>query len=303
MSLPPRPPRVSTLAPGIRRIIAENPSPMTYWGTNTYLVGTGRIAVIDPGPAAGDQVDLILDTLEPGEEISHILITHAHLDHSPGAAHLAARCGAPVLAFGDYRSGRSRIMSDLAAKGELSGGEGVDHGFVPDRRLSHGELVSEETWSLEALWTPGHFGNHMSFASRAHGALFCGDLVMGWSSSLVSPPDGDLAAFLASLAQLVERSETIYFPGHGEPITDPASRISELVAHRLMRSRQIRTALAEAPGDATDLAARIYTDVPETLLPAAARNTLAHLIDMASKNEATYDGALTAHSEFRLAER
>lgn len=298
MSLPPRPPRVTTLAAGIRRVIAENPSPMTYWGTNTYVVGTGRVAVIDPGPAGGDQIDTLLGRLGPGETVSHILVTHAHLDHSPGARALAGRTGAPVLAFGDHLAGRSPVMEALAQDGALSGGEGVDAAFFPDICIAHGETVSGDDWALEALWTPGHFGNHLSFAAHDRNVLFCGDLVMGWSSSLVSPPDGDLSAFMASLALLATRPEATFLPGHGDPITDPQARLAELAAHRRMRSAQIEAALDAAPGSAEELAAKIYTDIPAALLPAAARNVLAHLIDMVSKNEAQHDGALTAGTVF-----
>ncbi|MDD9715241.1 MBL fold metallo-hydrolase [Dinoroseobacter sp. PD6] len=299
MNLPPRPPRIATLAPGLRRVIAENPSPMTYWGTNSFVLGTGRVAVIDPGPAGGDQVDTILGLLDPGEVVSHVFVTHAHLDHSPGARELAARSGAPVLAFGDASAGRSPVMAALAEGGALEGGEGVDRAFEPDIRLAHGDRVDGGDWTLEALWTPGHFGNHLSFACPEQDALFCGDLVMGWSTSLVSPPDGDLSAFMASLDLLARRREATFHAGHGAPIVDPRARIAELVAHRQMRSTQIRAALGEAPGTAAALAARIYTEIPRPLLPAAARNVLAHLIDMASRNEADHEGPLTSQTVFR----
>lgn len=301
MSLPPRPPRIATLAPGIRRIIAENPSFMTYWGTNTYVIGTGRVAVIDPGPAQGDQVNTVLAMLAPSEEVSHILVTHAHLDHSPGARTLAARTGAPVLAYGGPEAGRSALMRELAAGGRISGGEGVDGAFAPDRCLADGETVRGENWALQALWTPGHFGNHLSFALPKQQALFSGDLVMGWSSSLISPPDGDLSAFMASLDRLAARSDAVYYPGHGDPVLDPAARVAELTAHRRMRTGQIRAALEGIEADAPTLVARIYTDIPAASAPAAARNVLAHLIDMASRNEVQYTPPLTATSVFSLA--
>lgn len=298
MALPPRPAPLAQLAPGLRRVLANNPSPMTYWGTNSYIVGTGAVAVVDPGPADPAQIAAILTALGPGETVSHIFVTHAHLDHSPGAALLAARTGAPVLAYGDAQAGRSAEMAALAAQGGLAGGEGVDASFTPDQMLDDGEVVRHGDWQLEALWTPGHFGNHLSFALPEGQGLLCGDLVMGWASSLVSPPDGDLAAFMASLARLAARRDAVYYPGHGEPITAPAERVAELKAHREMRGRQIAEALRDAPGTAAELAARIYTETPAALLPAAARNVLAHLIEMASKNEAHHKGALRADSVF-----
>lgn len=298
MALPPRPARVATLAPAVRRVLAENPSPMTYWGTNSYVVGSGEVAVIDPGPADPDQIAAILGALSPGETVSHIFVTHAHLDHSPGAALLAAATGAPVLAYGDAQAGRSAQMTALAARGGLAGGEGVDAGFTPDRTLADGEITAHGDWQLEALWTPGHFGNHLAFALPAGRGLFCGDLVMGWASSLVSPPDGDLAAFMASLARLATREDQVFYPGHGEVIAAPARRLAELRAHREMRGRQIADALRSAPGSAAELAERIYVETPAALLPAAARNVLAHLIEMASKNEAAFEAELRADSVF-----
>ncbi|MEM1079869.1 MAG: MBL fold metallo-hydrolase [Pseudomonadota bacterium] len=302
MALPPRPARLTDLAPGVRRVLAENPSPMTYWGTNSYIVGTGAVAVIDPGPADPDQIAAILAALGPDETISHIFVTHAHLDHSPGASLLAAETGAPVLAFGDAQAGRSAQMAALAAQGGLAGGEGVDAKFAPDRVLSDGAVVVSGDWQLEAIWTPGHFGNHLSYALPKARSLFCGDVVMGWASSLVSPPDGDLAAFMTSLDRLAARRDSVYYPGHGDPIQAPAARLAELRAHREMRGRQIAEALRAAPGTAAELAARIYTETPVSLLPAATRNVLAHLIEMASKKEAHLDGALRADSVFTALE-
>jgi glyoxylase-like metal-dependent hydrolase (beta-lactamase superfamily II) len=203
-----------------------------------------------------------------------------------------------VLAFGDHAAGRSPRMETLARAGTLSGGEGVDAAFRPETTLAHGARISGDDWELEALWTPGHFGNHLSFAAPDRDVLFCGDLVMGWSTSLVSPPDGDLSAFMASLALLATRPEARFLPGHGDPIADPRARLAELAAHRRMRSAQIQAALEAAPGSAAALAARIYTDIPAALLPAAARNVLAHLIDMVSKNEACHVGPLTAETVF-----
>ncbi len=268
----------------IRRLLAPNPSPMTHWGTNTYLLGKSDIAVVDPGPEDPAHLGAILAALEPGQHITHIFVTHAHLDHSPLARPLAAATGAKVLAYGDAFAGRSIIMQDLVARGLRDGGEGVDQAFSPDIRLQDGEVVSGESWSLTALWTPGHMANHMSFDAQGH--VFTGDHVMGWASSLVSPPDGDLAAFMSSCARLEMRDDQVYLPGHGAPVANPAERINWLIRHRRDREASILTALEGPALTVPALTERIYTDTPPALLPAAQRNVFAHLIDLVSREKA-----------------
>lgn len=269
--------------PGIRRILAPNPSPMTYWGTNTFVIGEGRVAVIDPGPALRDHFEAILAGLDRGEEISHILVTHAHLDHSPLARPLAEATCAPVLAYGDALAGRSAVMADLVARGLSSGGEGVDRDFAPDTRLGDGDVLDAGRWKIGALWTPGHFANHLSFTFED--AVFTGDHVMGWASSLVSPPDGDLTAFMTSCDRLAARDDRIYYPAHGGAVDDPKARIAWLIAHRREREAQILSALAGGPPRSIpDLTAQIYTDTPRALFPAAERNVFAHLIDLTQRD-------------------
>jgi glyoxylase-like metal-dependent hydrolase (beta-lactamase superfamily II) len=279
----PRPGQAESLAPQVRRLLAPNPSPMTLHGTNTYLVGERDLAVIDPGPADPRHLEAILAALQPGQRISHILVTHAHLDHSPLARALSQVTDAPVIAFGDASAGRSAVMRDLAAEGLAGGGEGVDTAFTPDLTLADGGVVTGDGWRITALWTPGHFGNHLCFALED--ILFTGDLVMGWASSLVSPPDGDLTDFMASCARLRQRHDRLYLPGHGDPVTAPAARLDWLIDHRLAREAAILAALAEGPATAQSLAARIYTETPPPLLPAATRNVFAHLIDLTQKNQ------------------
>lgn len=278
----PQPGKVEWLAPGLRRILAPNPSPMTLNGTNTFLIGQGRVAVIDPGPAIPAHFDAILAALAPGEAISHIFVTHSHLDHSPLARPLAERTGAPVLAFGDSTAGRSAAMTALAAQVAVGGGEGVDVDFAPDESLADGAEVAGDGWNLTVLWTPGHFGNHISFVWGD--AIFCGDVVMGWSSSLVSPPDGDMGDYMASLARLSATHARTLHPAHGASVKEPARRIAELATHRRHREGQILACLGSGPLTISDLTGRIYTDTPPLLLPAAERNVLAHLIDLASRN-------------------
>ncbi len=292
-----RPGQPVVLAPGLRRVLAPNPSPLTGAGTNTYILGEGRVAVIDPGPALPSHLDAILAALAPGERVSHILVTHAHLDHSPLARPLAMQSGAPVLAFGPAGAGRSARMDRLAGLGGLGGGEGVDAEFAPDVRIADGETVAGDGWRLVALHTPGHFGNHLCFLWES--AAFSGDHVMGWSSSLVSPPDGDMGAYMASLDRLAHQAPSRLYPGHGDPVGDAMSRIRELAAHRRDREASIRALLAEGPASAETLAARIYTETPPALLPAAARNVLAHLLDLMERNLVMAEGAPGILTRFR----
>ncbi|APE43257.1 MBL fold metallo-hydrolase [Sulfitobacter alexandrii] len=286
------------LEPGLRRIVAPNPSPMTYRGTNTYILGTTDLAVIDPGPPDEAHLQAILDAVKAGQRISHVIVTHSHLDHSPLARPLADRTGAQVLGFGGPLAGRSAIMERLARSGPMGGGEGIDHGFVPDRTLTDGEMVEAEGWTLEVLHTPGHLGNHISLGWND--ACFTADHVMGWASSLVSPPDGDLTDFMASCARLAARDWRVFYPGHGAPVTDPAARLDWLTGHRLSREAAILEALGDGPADAATLAARIYADTPAALLPAATRNVLAHLVDLTQKSRIAPTGALQADATFHL---
>jgi hydroxyacylglutathione hydrolase len=251
---------------------------MTFWGTNTYMIGHGAVAVIDPGPKDSQHLEAILNALSPGETISHILVTHAHLDHSALAPELSRATGAPVLAFGPAEAGRSAQMQALARTLALTGGEGIDTTFQPDRCLSDGEVTAAETWVLEAIHTPGHMANHLCFAWDD--TLFSADHMMGWASSLVSPPDGDMADYMASLRRLSLRKWGSALPGHGSPIDAPFARIAELLAHRAERKAAILDALTEAPSRIPDLVERLYSDTPRSLFAAAGRNVFAHLLQL-----------------------
>ena len=258
------------LSPGLRRIVAPNPSPMTFKGTNTYVLGTRDLAVIDPGPERAAHLQAILDAVGQDQRITHIFVTHSHVDHSPLARPLSAATGAPVLAFGPSGAGRSEIMTKLAATGLSDAGEGIDTAFSPDLTLEDGAVTTGPDWSLEAIWTPGHLGNHLSFAWDD--IVFTGDLVMGWASSLVSPPDGDLTDFMASCRRLRARGAGVFHAGHGAPITAPMDRVTWLIDHRLSREAAILEALTKTQASTTDLAHVIYTDTPASLIPAAKRN-------------------------------
>lgn len=284
------------LEEGLVRLRAPNPGPLTGTGTNTYVLGAAARLVIDPGPDHDGHLQAILE--ETGGNVAAILVTHSHLDHSSLVPRLKAATGAEVLGFGPSGAGQSAIMSDLARHGDIGGSEGADPAFAPDAALADNETFSRAGETLRALHTPGHFGNHLSFEWR--GALFSGDHVMGWATTLVSPPHGDLTDFMASCRRLAALDHQVYYPGHGDLIDNPADRLAELLAHRGGREAQIRAALANGPATARQLTEEIYTDVSESLWPAAERNVLAHLIDLTARNIAAPEGPLTRHSVFSL---
>lgn len=280
------------LEPGLGRIVAPNPSPMTYRGTNTYILGDGPFAVIDPGPM--DKAHLAAITAIG--KISHIIVTHAHLDHSPLARPLAQAADAPVYGFGPATAGRSTVMQGLAAAGLVGGGEGIDTAFAPDHLLPDGAVLSGTGWQISALHTPGHIGNHISLVWGD--ACFSGDHVMGWASSLVSPPDGDLTDFMASCRRMAAQEWRVFYPGHGAPVTKPNARLEWLIGHRTAREASILSALTKGPATASALAQAIYADTPAALLPAAERNVLAHLIDLTGRNLIAPQGTLSANARF-----
>ncbi|KIC11152.1 metallo-beta-lactamase [Leisingera sp. ANG-M1] len=292
----PQPGQAAELEPGLRRILAPNPSPMTYRGTNTYLLGTRGLAVIDPGPDSTGHLAAILAAVQPGQTITHIIVTHSHLDHSPLAAGLIRATGAPVYAYGGAEAGRSAVMAQLAADGLAGGGEGIDTDFAPDITVADGERISGDGWELEVIHTPGHLGNHIALGWKD--ACFTADHVMGWASSLVSPPDGDLTDFMASCRRLRAGSWRVFHPGHGAPVTDPAGRLDWLIAHRESREAAILAALEQAPATARALAVQIYTETPPALLKAAERNVFAHLVDLTGRGLAAPLGALSAAAAF-----
>lgn len=272
------------VAPGVRRLTAPNPGPMTHTGTQTYLLGAGEVALVDPGPDDPAHRAAILGALAPGERIAAILVTHSHRDHSAGAPALAAATGAPVTAFGPHGAGMSATMRALAAAGELGGGEGADRGFEPDATLADGATLGVGATRIEALHTPGHLSNHLCFA--AEGVLFTGDTVMGWSTTLVSPPEGDMAAFMATLdrlrARAAEGRDRLYLPGHGDPVEDPAGLVARQIAHRHARAEAVLAALAATgPADAAALTPVVYRDTDPALHGAAERNLLATLLWLA----------------------
>ncbi|MGR3724447.1 MBL fold metallo-hydrolase [Abyssibius alkaniclasticus] len=286
-----------TLAPGLQVVTAPNASPMTFTGTRSYILGDDDVALIDPGPLDAAHETALLAALG-GRRVGHILVTHAHVDHSPLAQRLSQRLDAPVLGFGPAHAGRSPLMAQLASAAELGGAEGIDAGFTQHKTLADGDIIAGAGWALRAVHTPGHLSNHLCFAWDDARALFSGDHVMGWASTLISPPDGDLAAFMQSLERLESMPGYRYFPGHGAPVTDGLAIARHLAAHRRNRADQILTALAAHPATPAELVARIYTDIPPALHGAAARNVLAHLLDELAKGRIAHRGALKSDAVF-----
>lgn len=293
-------------APEIRRLTAPNPGPMTADGTNTFLIGEAAVAIVDPGPEHAGHRRAILAAVAPDARIEAIIVTHRHRDHCDGAATLAAETGAPVFAFDPAEAGPGpleRLGLDRR-DAAFGGGEGVNLDFRADRRLRHDETLSasDGSWRITGVYTPGHIDDHLCLAvtTGARSTLLTGDVVMAWSTSLVSPPDGDVSAYMRSLDALLDRGDALHLPAHGPQIVDPPARLKALRDHRLARERQILTALADGPGDAATMARRIYTDAPEQMLPMAARNVLAHLLDLWERGQITPLDPPSAVARFRL---
>ena len=273
--------RIERIAPGLRRILARNPGPFTFKGTGTYVVGEGAVAVIDPGPDLPEHVEALLAGLN-GERVTHILVTHTHRDHSPAARALKAATGAPTHGFGPHAGGK-RVGPAVE--------EGGDWDFVPDVVLRDGDRVSGPGWELEAVHTPGHTSNHLCFAWGEPGILFSGDHVMGWSTSVIAPPDGDMAAYMASLDKLLGRGERVYWPTHGPAIEAPQRHVRAFIAHRREREAGIIRILREGVGEIEGIVARLYVGLDPRLRRAAGRSVEAHLIDLIGRGIVTSEGA------------
>jgi glyoxylase-like metal-dependent hydrolase (beta-lactamase superfamily II) len=268
-----------TLSPLVRRVLARNPSPFTFTGTGTYLVGRGEVAVIDPGPADPAHIASILEATR-GETIAAILITHTHLDHSPGAVPLKAACGAPVVGCAPL------VLADDGPRADA----GFDPSYAPDRVLADGEAVEGPGWTLKAVATPGHTSNHLCYTLAEEGALLTGDHVMGWSTTVVAPPDGDMAAYMASLARLLERTDRRYYPTHGAPVDEPQRWVRHLIGHRRQREAQILGLLEAGPRAIPAMVEQMYAAVDRRLWPAAGRSVLAHLLDLEARGRVTRAG-------------
>ncbi len=282
--------RAGEVSPLIRRVVARNPGPFTFTGTGAHIVGRGQVAVIDPGPDDPRQIEAILNATL-GETITHIFVTHSHLDHSPAARPLAEATGAVIYA-GGQRCRPSQGADRLEAGDDLC--------FRPDVALADGQLFHGAGWTIEAVATPGHTSNHYAFALLQENALFPGDCVMGWSTSVVSPPDGDMGAYMRSLAKVRARRFDALFPAHGPPVHQVDAFLAAYIEHRRARETAIVMALADT-GEATvrQLVTRLYADVDRRLHPAAAHSVLAHLMDLYRRGVVDLSGPLDMTGAWR----
>jgi glyoxylase-like metal-dependent hydrolase (beta-lactamase superfamily II) len=296
--------RVDQVSPTIRRVVAENPSKFTYRGTGTYIVGSGDVVVIDPGPALDSHRDALAVALR-GERVRAILVTHCHADHSPLAAWLSAETGAPTVAYGPHPPPTDDELAEWQA--EVDEGvkveESVDLAFTPDVVVRDADPVPGLPAALgfTAVHTPGHTSNHTCFAYAGESALFTGDHVMGWSTTVVSPPDGDMAAYLASLEKVARRSDQVLWPTHGPPRTDGPAYVRALIAHRREREAQVLAAVAAGRATIPEIVELLYADVRPELHKAAGRSVLAHLVQLVADGRmvVTDGGRVRRDARFR----
>ncbi|OAN97514.1 MBL fold metallo-hydrolase [Parasphingorhabdus sp.] len=268
------------MEPLVARVLAGNPSPYTYTGTQTYVVGDkSDRAVIDPGPALDSHIDAIIAAV--GEaQISAIMCTHTHRDHSPAAAPLAARTGAPIIGCAPL------VLADDGPRSD----ESFDKFYAPDRVLTDGETVTGDGWTIEAVATPGHTSNHLCLSVQESGAMFTGDHVMAWSTSVIVPPDGNMADYMASLQKLYERDDKVYYPAHGKKVTNPRQLVRGMMGHRKQRERQILKLLETSPAEIVDMVPQMYKGLDPRLTGAAGQSVRAHLIDLKSRGLITQSG-------------
>ena len=285
--------RCDRVSPLIRRVTAENPGPFTFKGTGTYIVGRGKVAVIDPGPDLPDHLEAILAAI-PGETVSHIVITHHHSDHSPLARALSKATGARVW-------GRAVAKADAVDAPQTVRLEAGFDDFVPDVPLAGGEIIKGAGWTLEAIHTPGHTSNHICYALMEENALFSGDHIMGWSTTVITPPDGDMGDYLRSLQTVRDRGFSTLWPTHGPPVSVPAPFIAAYAAHRLDRERQILDRLAAGDRTIKAMVPVIYAAVDPRLHAPAAHSVLAHMIELVKSGRVHTIAAPTLDSEYSLA--
>jgi glyoxylase-like metal-dependent hydrolase (beta-lactamase superfamily II) len=291
------PDTVKEVAPGVRAIVANNPGPFTFKGTNSYIIGSGKVAILDPGPDDDAHIAALLDAVR-GETVSHIFVTHTHRDHSPAVPKVKAATGATVYAEGPHRLARPLFVGETR---RLDASADMD--FRPDVALADSEVVSGDGWALEAVTTPGHTANHMAFAFKGRDLLFSGDHVMAWSTSIVAPPDGAMSDYMASLHKLSRRSETVYFPGHGAAVRDAPLFVQRYIEHRHGREASILRRLSRGAADIPTIVRAVYIGLDPRLAGAAGLSALAHLEDLVARGVVATDGPPSIDGTYRLAER
>ena len=282
------------VAEDVLRVTAPNSGPLTFHGTNSYVLGRETLAVIDPGPEDESHWRALIAAIA-GRPVSHIFVTHTHRDHSPLAARLKAETGATVVAEGPHRAARPLYTGEVNPLKESS-----DMDFVPDIAAAHGEVISGDGWAIETLHTPGHTANHAAFALAGTGLVFSGDHVMAWATSIIAPPDGAMSDFMASLDMLAVRDDRAYLPGHGGPVRDPRQFVRALKTHRRMRERAVLGRVEKGDRLISDMVKAIYRDTDPRLHGAAALSVLAHLEDLVGRGEVTTDGPPAIHGEYRI---
>jgi glyoxylase-like metal-dependent hydrolase (beta-lactamase superfamily II) len=288
------PDRVDDVMPGVRRVMADNPGPFTFKGTISYIIGKGRVAIVDPGPDDPRHIAALLDAVR-GETVSHIFVTHTHRDHSPAVPAIKAATGATVYAEGPHRAARPLHIGE---NNPLDAS--ADRDFRPDVALKDGEIVTGDGWSIEAVTTPGHTANHMAYAFRENNTLFAGDHVMGWATTIVAPPDGAMSDYMASLHKLAKRTEKIYLPGHGPAITDAPRFVNYYILHRMAREDSILHRLSKGPSDIPSIVRASYIGIDPRLVGAAGLSVLAHLEDLVARGVVETDGAPSVGGIYRL---
>jgi len=282
------------MSPLITRVLCENPSPYTYTGTGTYIVGANQsLAVIDPGPLDHKHGKAILQAVA-GKTISHIFVTHSHIDHSPLSCWLSEQTGAPVYAYGPHGAGRKAGLENEDVEA------GADKVFMPDLFLKNGDLIEGDGWTLKALHTPGHTANHMCFTLIEENTMFVGDHIMGWATTVISPPDGDMRDYLASLKKVAEESPEKLVPTHGPWVTNPAKFIRGIITHRKMREGQILKHLEDGPMTINIMVERMYKGVDKRLHEAAARSVLGHLIALVDEKRVSCEGDVRLSGKYTL---
>jgi len=282
---------VVSVAPRIRRLLAHNPGPFTFKGTGVTIIGQGHVAVIDPGPDDPHHLGVLRDALK---NVTHILVTHTHRDHSPAARALSEWTGAAIYGFGPHGSGKAEEGIVIE--------EGGDMGFRPDVVVRDGDVIKARDFSLACVHTPGHTSNHVCYALLEEKALFSGDHVMGWSTTVVAPPDGDMAQYLSSLKKLLDRDDAVYWPTHGGPIRDPKSFVKAYLEHRYEREAQIIASLRDGVWSIPEMVARIYVGLDPALRPAASLSVFAHLLQLTKDGRAVVRGEPTLAARYQLTE-
>jgi glyoxylase-like metal-dependent hydrolase (beta-lactamase superfamily II) len=273
------------VVPGVRRLLCDNPGPFTFKGTVSYILGKGKVAIVDPGPEDDAHIDALLDAVR-GETVTHIFVTHTHRDHSPAVKRVKAETGATVYAEGPHRAARPLFIGEINPLDSAG-----DRDFKPDVALRDGDVVTGAGWEVEAITTPGHTANHMSFALRGSPVMLSGDHVMAWSTSIVAPPDGAMGDYMASLEKVGRRPETVYLPGHGGAVVDAPRFVRHVMIHRRTRESSILRWLEKGEGDIPNLVSKIYVGLDPRLTGAAGLSVLAHLEDLVARGLVATDGA------------